>query len=71
MPFYISCDINSVAIEKLINKYPEFKLKRTGVKNNHAPFKKRFFDVIVNVGVIEHVEELDAYLHDICMIITC
>jgi len=59
------CDISSVALEKLISKYPEFKFNCAEVKENRAPFDDEFFDVIVSIEVIEHVENLNAYLNDI------
>lgn len=59
------CDISSVALKKLKGKYPEFKNNCREVKNNKAPFKNDFFDVIVSIEVMEHVENLDKYLKDI------
>lgn len=59
------CDISNVAIEKLKNKYPEFKQTSGIVKNNKAPFNNEVFDIIASIEVLEHVENLDAYLYDI------
>jgi len=59
------CDISSVALEKLISKYPEFKFKCAEVKENRAPLDNDFFDVVVSVEVMEHVENLNDYLNDI------
>lgn len=59
------CDISSVALEKLISKYPEFKSKCVEVKEDRAPFDNDFFDVVVSIEVIEHVENLNDYLKDI------
>ena len=59
------CDISFVALEKLVKKYPEFKLKCVEVKEDRAPFNNDFFDVIVSIGVMEHVEDLNNYLRDI------
>ena len=59
------CDISNRAIEKLTNKYPQFKQTSGIVKNNVAPFKDELFDIIVSIEVLEHVENLDMYLHDI------
>lgn len=59
------CDISSVALEKLMSKYPEFKFKCADVKENIAPFENDFFDVVVSVEVMEHVENLNDYLNDI------
>jgi len=59
------CDISLVALEKLKSKYPEFKLKCREVKEDKAPFDDDFFDVIVSIEVMEHVENLNSYLNDI------
>ena len=59
------CDISSVALQQLGDKYPEFKLKCGEVKGNKAPFDDSSFDVVVSVEVMEHVENLDDYLNDI------
>ena len=59
------CDISPVALEKLINKYPEFKLKCAEVKEKRAPFNNDFFDVVVSIEVMEHVENLNDYLNDV------
>jgi len=59
------CDVSSVALEQLVSKYPEFKSKCAEVKQNKAPFNNNFFDVIISVEVIEHVENLNEYLNDV------
>ena len=59
------CDISSVALEKLISKYPEFKFKCGEVKENRAAFENDFFDVVVSIEVMEHVKNLNDYLNDI------
>lgn len=59
------CDISSVALQQLVDKYPEFKLNCREVKENQASFDSLFFDAIVSVEVMEHVENLEAYLNDI------
>jgi SAM-dependent methyltransferase len=59
------CDISTVALEKLIGKYPEFKSKCVELENLRAPFDNDFFDVIVSIEVMEHVKNLNKYLSDI------
>lgn len=59
------CDISSLALEKLINKYPEYKSNSVEIKENSAPFDQDLFDVVVSIEVMEHVENLDSYLNDI------
>jgi SAM-dependent methyltransferase len=59
------CDVSSVAIEQLKDRYPEFSSNVAVVRDNRAPFEDNFFDVILSVEVMEHVEDLDAYLNDI------
>ena len=59
------CDISSVALEKLISKYPEFEFNCAEVKENKAPFADDFFDVVVSIEVMEHVENLNVYMNDI------
>lgn len=59
------CDISSVALQQLGDKYPEFKSKCGEVKRNRAPFDDLSFDVVISVEVMEHVENLDDYLEDI------
>jgi len=59
------CDISSVALEKLVGKYPEFKGNCDEIKGDEAALKDNFFDVVVSVEVMEHVENLGGYLSDI------
>ena len=59
------CDISSVALEKLVGKYPEFKDSCDEVKGNKAAMRDSFFDVVVSVEVMEHVDNLGDYLFDI------
>lgn len=59
------CDISEIALEKLKKKYPEYNLTCGVVKNSRAPFKDEFFDVIVSIEVIEHVEDINKYFDDI------
>ncbi|MDR4506261.1 MAG: methyltransferase domain-containing protein [Candidatus Scalindua sp.] len=59
------CDISSVALEKLTNKYPEFKERCAEMKGTKAQFGSDLFDVILSIEVMEHVENLDNYLSDV------
>ena len=59
-----------MALEKLISKYPEFKFKCAEVKENTAPFAEDFFDVVVSIEVMEHVENLNVYLNAIYRVLT-
>lgn len=59
------CDISSVALEKLVKRHPEFKLKCAEINENRALFDNEFFDVVVSIEVMEHVADLNNYLRDI------
>ena len=59
------CDISSVALEQLQNKYPEYRANCVEIKENKTQFKDGMFDVIVSVEVMEHAEKLDDYLMEI------
>jgi len=59
------CDISSVALKGLIAKFPEYESHCAPVKDGRAELGDAIFDVIVSVEVMEHVEDLDAYLRDV------
>lgn len=59
------CDLSYKAIERLVEKYPEFKGKTGEVKENLAPFSDMKFDIVVSIEVMEHVSDLIAYLSDV------
>jgi ubiquinone/menaquinone biosynthesis C-methylase UbiE len=59
------CDISSVALDGLVEKYPEYKSSVFLVKDNRAEYADESFDAVVSVEVMEHVEDLDAHLKDI------
>lgn len=59
------CDVSSVALNKLIMQHPEFKDNCEVVTDDGAPFSTDYFDVVVSIEVMEHVENLQAYLRDI------
>jgi 2-polyprenyl-3-methyl-5-hydroxy-6-metoxy-1,4-benzoquinol methylase len=59
------CDISRVSLEKLVNKYPEFKSNCRLVKNSRALFDNSCFDVVLSIEVMEHVQNLDDYLKDV------
>ena len=59
------CDISNVALKSLIKKYPEFKNKCFEIDQNREFKLDSYFDLILSVEVMEHVENLDNYLNDI------
>lgn len=59
------CDISSVALEKLGETYPEYRSQCAPVSENRAQFDADSFDVVLSIEVMEHVEDLHAYLRDI------
>jgi 2-polyprenyl-3-methyl-5-hydroxy-6-metoxy-1,4-benzoquinol methylase len=59
------CDISSVALDMLRKGHPAFAGNCALVENNKAQFASGSFDIIVSVEVMEHVEDLCDYLHDI------
>ncbi len=61
-----AAEISKEAINLTLKKYPEMKPRISLIeKNNAINLKDRYFDLILSVEVIEHVEELFAYLEDI------
>jgi ubiquinone/menaquinone biosynthesis C-methylase UbiE len=58
-------DISSVAIAQLQKKFPEFSGKTSLVNENKTIFPDRYFDIIVSVEVLEHVEKLDDSIQEI------
>ncbi len=59
------CDISSVALENLIRKYPEFKSRCYEIVQNKTVLENNFYDIVVSIEVMEHVEDLNKYLNDI------
>lgn len=59
------CDISSIALKKIMSKYPEFNPRCAEVKKNRATFDNDSFDVVISIEVMEHVENLNDYLNDI------
>ncbi|GIK40758.1 MAG: hypothetical protein BroJett011_45910 [Chloroflexota bacterium] len=59
------CDISSVARDKFRLKYPKHADTYRLVHDNQANFADNSFDTVVSVEVMEHVEDLPAYLQDI------
>lgn len=62
-------EISPVAIDQLINKYPEYRENVQIIENNKTLFNDDSFDVVLSVEVMEHVEDLDAYLKEIYRIL--
>lgn len=58
-------DISSVALEQLIAKHPQYKGNCAIVNNDKTIFQDNSFDVITSIEVMEHVENLKAYLAEI------
>lgn len=59
------CDLSSVAREKFSAKFPRHADSYRLLDANAADFPDASFDVIVSIEVMEHVEDLAAYLRDI------
>lgn len=58
-------DISSVALEKISEKFPEMKGCCALVKENRSEWESQMFDLVVSIEVMEHVEDLKAYLKDV------
>ena len=63
------CDISSVALDTLKQRYPEYIAQCAEIAHRGATFEDGIFDVIVSVEVMEHVENLENYLNDICRLL--
>ena len=59
------CDISSVAKEKFQEKYPQHSGQYFMIDNNKAQCEDETYDVVVSIEVMEHVENLQLYIHDI------
>lgn len=58
-------DVSSVALGKITEKFSDMQNHCTLVKDSRAEWNDQMFDLIVSVEVMEHVEDLKAYLKDI------
>ncbi|HSW61301.1 MAG TPA: class I SAM-dependent methyltransferase [bacterium] len=58
-------DISSVALDVLTDSFPEFSGKTNLIKNDKTDYQDNFFDLIISIEVMEHVEYLDKYLTEI------
>jgi len=63
------CDISSVALKELTKNYPELSEHTRLIDNNKAPFKDELFDLVLSIEVMEHVENLNSYINDICRLL--
>jgi SAM-dependent methyltransferase len=59
------CDVSSVAMQNCIKMHSDLFDRYRLIENNRADFQDETFDLIVSVEVMEHVEDLSAYLSDI------
>lgn len=59
------CDISEIANKQLIKKYPAYKNKVKLIKGNKTDFKDNSFDVVISVEVMEHVDDLKAYVTEV------
>lgn len=59
------CDISSTAGEKCVAKYPHLTGRYRRIDNDRVDFPDEMFDVILSIEVMEHVEDLEAYLREI------
>ena len=62
-------DISSVALEQLVDKNPSHR-DRTGlILDNKVEFADKSFDVVTSIEVLEHVDDLKAYLSEILRVL--
>lgn len=62
-------DISSVALEELANKYPELQAGICLIRDNATHYDTDFFDLVVSVEVMEHVQDVRAYLSEVCRLL--
>ena len=58
-------EISSVALDQLAEKYPEYKGNVQIITDDRTAFGDNSFDAILSVEVMEHVEDLQAYIKEI------
>ncbi len=63
------CDISSVAMEKFKTKYPRHADHYHLIGEKESDCRAGAYDVVVSVEVMEHVEDLNFYLADICRLL--
>jgi ubiquinone/menaquinone biosynthesis C-methylase UbiE len=59
------CDISSVAKQRFQENYPEHAKQYFMINNSKVQCEDELYDVVVSIEVMEHVEDLQAYLQDI------
>lgn len=59
------CDISEVSRERFSTRYPDYTDAFHLVQNGKAACADNTYDLIVSIEVMEHVEDLRAYLEDI------
>lgn len=70
LPYYFKntkiygCDINHVAIA-YAKKLGSGKVKYSVLKNNKFPYRDKFFDVCIALDVLEHVQNVGAFLNEV------
>lgn len=62
-------DISSVALEELAKKYPGQCAGICLITDNATHYDTHFFDMVVSVEVMEHVQDLRAYLSEVCRLL--
>ena len=63
------CDISPVAMEKFSAKFPQYADRFYVIHDDQTACDDNSFDVVVSVEVMEHVEDLDAYLSSISRLV--
>lgn len=58
-------DISNVALKQLLIKYPEYKECVSLIDNDKTNYESNTFDFIISIEVMEHVDNLQAYLNEI------
>lgn len=58
-------DISGTALEKLAEKYPQHAARRRKIQDDRVGLPDGWFDAVVSVEVMEHVEHLDRYLAEV------
>lgn len=59
------CDVSTVAMKNCIENYNSLSNQYRLIEDNRADFEDGYFDIVVSIEVMEHVEDLSAYISDI------
>ena len=59
------CDISPVALQILAKEHPEYTSNCGLIEKSIAPLPDNYFDLILSIEVMKHVEDYDSYIADI------